>query len=185
MGQPKLLLPWRGRRLIDSVLEAWTTSDVSATVIIVREDDAELQEACQLWAVDVALPARAPRDMKASLQYGLRHIEQRFSPTASDSWVTAPADLPNLDSVLVNRVVDAARQKQSIIAPKFGDRSGHPVLFPWHFADRVFRLGPEEGINTILASEDVHYIQLPAADRPTDIDTPEEYRQLRDSQPDG
>ena len=39
MGQAKLLLPWAVGTVIDSVLQAWTTSSVDRTYIVVRAAD--------------------------------------------------------------------------------------------------------------------------------------------------
>ena len=180
MGQPKLLLPWHGRMLIDSVLEAWTASDVWQTLVVVRRDDVALRAACERWPVEVVLPDNEPPDMKASLRCGLRYITRRFSPIDSDHWITAPADLPRIGAQLIDRILEMSRKhSDNIVAPKFADRVGHPVLFPWRFATGVFQLGADEGINLLLESESVRYVPLPAEDRLADVDTPEDYERLQ------
>ena len=69
MGRPKLLLPWKGATIIDYVLEAWTSSGVSAVVIVVRKRDGDLAAACRGHAsVEVVSPDTDPEDMKASCQ---------------------------------------------------------------------------------------------------------------------
>ena len=91
MGCNKLLLPWGQTTVIGSVLAAWKASHVSATVVVVRPDDESLVAACRAAGVDVVVPPVSPTDMKASVQYALRHIENRYRPQDSDVWLVAPA----------------------------------------------------------------------------------------------
>ncbi len=175
----KLLLTWRHQRVIDHVLGAWTTSLVKRVVMVVRHDDAELQEIGRAYAnVDVVIPDIDPEDMKRSIQWGLEHIADRFQPAGSDRWLVAPADLPTLSSDLINELINASHDSDSIVVPRFGDQQGHPVSFPWHVVDDVFALESDQGINQIVATRNVQWLALPADRRPVDIDTPEDFQRL-------
>ncbi len=177
--QNKLLLQWNHRPVIDHVLQAWAGSLVKHVVVVVRKNNAELQDICRAYsAVDLVVPEIDPEDMKRSIQCGLRHIDETYRPAKSDRWLVAPADLPTLRSELINRIVEAGRESDSIVVPRFGDRQGHPVSFPWRMLDDVFALESDRGINQLVATGDVRWLQLPAAERPADIDTPEDFRKL-------
>ena len=176
MGQPKLLLPWRNGRLIDQVLEAWTSSQVNHVVVVVRCDDPELYRACERWPVKIVQPEDPPRDMKASIQIGLRHLKSQFQPTAGDRCFIAPADLPTLSSQLINRLMGADADSSTIIVPRFGDKQGHPALLPWEMTSEIFRLADDEGVDRVVARHQKIAIPFAAEQAINDVDTLEEYQ---------
>ncbi len=179
MGQPKLLLPFRDARLIDAVLNAWVASSVERTVIVVRSGDNELHDACSKWPVDVLRPKEDPVDMKASIQAGLRYIRDTFSPAPTDTWLTAPADLPHIGAPLIDRLIAESRQTANIVAPMFGDHPGHPILLPWSMAEDVFAIPESAGLKWLMDSQPVSWISFPANERLLDADTPEDFRRFK------
>lgn len=179
MGTPKLLLPFGDGTIIGRVLDAWCASQVAKVVVVVRAEDQELARECARWPVDVACPEQDPPDMKASIQYGLRFVSERFAPQASDAWMVAPADLPHFESRFVNGLVAHEGSPEAIVAARFGSRPGHPVLMPWSMAEEVFRLPADEGIRWLFQQHPVHYVDFPPRERIVDVDTPEEYDELR------
>ncbi|MCP4505106.1 MAG: NTP transferase domain-containing protein, partial [Fuerstiella sp.] len=72
MGQPKLMLPFAEGLLIDRLLKAWTDSEVFRVIVVVRQNDRNLSEACHRWPVDVVHPGTDPTDMKESIQVGAK-----------------------------------------------------------------------------------------------------------------
>jgi molybdenum cofactor cytidylyltransferase len=177
----KLLLQWNGKRLIDHLLDAWTESLVQHVIIVVRRNDGELQTICrEHGSVEVVVPNADPEDMKRSIGWGLEHIQQTYQPESSDRWLVAPADLPTLGVDLINDVVRASRHSASIVVPRFGDRQGHPVSFPWHAVSAVWALESDQGINHLVSAQPTDWLELPASKRPTDVDNPEDYQRLQD-----
>ncbi|MEO2016885.1 MAG: nucleotidyltransferase family protein [Fuerstiella sp.] len=182
-AQHKLLLPWSNTTVIDQVLHTWTDSMVKRVIVVVRKDDVQLQQACRQWPTsDLVIPEDDPEDMKRSIQLGLQHIAAAYAPDNSDRWMVAPADLPTLTSELINRLIEGSRDTEAVVVPRFGERRGHPVTFPWSVVPDVFNLGPEEGVNSLAAEHSVHWLDLPADEYPDDIDTPADYRRLQNEQ---
>ncbi len=178
-AQHKLLLPWKGAMVIDQVLRAWTESQVTRIIVILRGDDVELHKACRRWtSVDCVIAAADPADMKQSIQLGLEYVAANCAPEDSDRCMAAPADLPTLGSKLINQVIAASRSSDSIVVPRFGDRRGHPVSFPWSLVPDILGLGQDQGINSLMSNHPVQWLDLPASERPDDIDTPADYARL-------
>ena len=182
MGRPKLLLPWNGGTIIESVLRVWRLSQVTQLIVVVHPADHELAEICRVAGANVLVPDTPPPDMKASLQHGLQYIRECFNPQDTDAWLLAPADMPLLTTAAIDQVIAAhgSRQldQQRIIVPVSGGRRGHPVLFPWSLAAEVDRLPADAGVNRLLKLHEVVEI---AADDPSilhDLDTPDDYQQL-------
>lgn len=180
MQQPKLLLPWNGSTIIDCVLRAWCNSNVSYVTVVLRRDDVTLSKVCEKWPVEIVRADRAPRDMKESIQLGLRRVVEVHEPTGRDRWMVAPADLPQLDAGLINQLIAAAASQPGVTVPRFGGRQGHPVLLPWGLSADVFALGADEGLDRVLEKQEINFVHFPAKWRATDVDTPEEYVRLKD-----
>jgi molybdenum cofactor cytidylyltransferase len=188
MGRSKLLLPWGGSgdaisTLLDHVLQAWTSSQASRTVVVIRTDaEPEVKRICQFHGVDVVL-ADDPIDMKASCLHGLEHLSQRYSPSSEDRFFVCPADIPGISSGLIDRLIreadghDATRRSgEHVIVPTCQGRRGHPVLFPWSMAGQLALLRSDQGVNALVDSAPVVEVEISESpEKMGDIDTPEEY----------
>ncbi len=176
----KLMLPWRNSTVIASVLQQWAQSKATSLFVVIRADDIELQSECRkVDRCELILPDVAPADMKESIQVAVRYIEQNYHPSSADRCLIAPADLPTLTTSIIDRVIVAGQSSDCIVAPLFGDRSGHPICLPWEETPRLFQLAPDQGVNQLMMSGPVEMFSLPGGLRPEDIDTPEDYQRLR------
>ena len=189
MGQPKLLLDLAGRTVIARVIEALRNSGVSRCLVVVRRDDSDLIREVMAAGGEVVLPETDPADMRASVEWGLKGISpallttsnSRFS-TPCDGWLLVPADHPTLNPQLVCDLIAAWRTSPTQIAvPVFEGQRGHPTIFPWSLAEEVFRLSPQQGLNSVLRSDPERIHEVPVADPRVldDLDTPEDLLRLR------
>ena len=179
-GQHKLLLPWgENSTVISEVLHAWSDSLVTHIAIVVRLDDLELQSVCRRWPnIDSIIPQVAPQDMKESIRLGLEFFMTKHGPSELDRWMVAPADMPTLNPLLINTVIEKAQSCGDIVIPRFDGRRGHPISLPWSIAAQVGELPSNQGLDRLIANYPVDYVNLPADQRPEDIDTPEDYVRL-------
>jgi molybdenum cofactor cytidylyltransferase len=121
--------------------------------------------------------------MRASVSFGLGEIRRLFEPAAHDAWLVAPADMPRLSCQVIDRLIaEHTGQPDMALVPMSGKRRGHPVLFPWHWTTRVRHLEADEGLNVLLRdglTREVQCDDLLRADAFNDLDTPEDYQNLR------
>lgn len=179
MGGPKLLLPWGEGLLIDHVLAAWTASNVNQVVVVVRHDDVALIEACRRHDVRIVIPDRDPVDMKESIQSGIRALQSVCRPSEADRCFIAPADLPTLATRIIDALVATEADIDTIVAPQFGEKQGHPVLLPWPMIAEIFHLGPDEGVDRVVGRHPKRSVLFPPGDLVMDVDTPQEYERLK------
>ena len=153
MGQPKLLLPWRGQTVIEHTLTAWRLGGVDVTVVVARPEDQLLAEAARSAGAEVVLPAVAPPEMKDSIRIALEHITRRYQPAEQDAWLLAPADMPWLSAAVIRHLLAThVPRMPRILVPVRNRQRGHPVLFPWPVACDVARLPAQAGVNALLKS---------------------------------
>lgn len=167
--------------VIDRVLEAWTTSQVTETVIVIRPDDEALRDVCRRWPVTIVHPPEVTVDMKGSVCVALQMLMSRGGPAAGARCFIAPADLPGLTSQVIDRLIAAQSSTQKILIPRFGHTlessiPGHPALVPWELTGEIFALGPQEGVDTLIKRHPQEFELFPAELAVSDIDTPAEYQ---------
>ncbi len=166
---------------MEHVLAAWQSSQVDQVTVVVRKDDLPLQTICRNSGVSVCVATHDPRDMKESVELGLRSIAAQFAPAENDAWLLAPADLPQLEAAVIDRVVDAYDPDQPVgVVPVCEGRGGHPVLFPWFLRHAIGKLGPADGINMLLKHHPPRRIPVDCPGSQGDVDTPEDYQRLLD-----
>lgn len=180
MGLPKLLLPWGTTTVIEQVLAAWKASRVSAVIVTAHPDDDELVSRCRAAEAEIVIVDPPPADMKASVAAGLAYLAAHHQPRPTDVWLLAPADMPLLDSRLIDRLLTAYQPSAPrVLVPSAAGRRGHPVLFPWPLAKAVEQLAADEGINALVAAAGPREIECDESAAFADLDTPDDYARLR------
>lgn len=189
LGGAKLLLPWRGRPLIEHALAAWRAASLDGLIVVVRPDDTDLARFLASLDVEVVTPETPPPDMKASISYGLAHLERRHSPQPADAWLMAPADLPTISTAVIEALLASWRGEgdstgacsSSILVPTHWGKRGHPVLLGWSLAARVAEIPSDRGLDHLFERFPPQEIELGPLANPPDIDTPEDYSKLAES----
>ena len=179
MGTHKLLMPWNGMTVIDTVLTAWQESLVGQIVIVARRDDAQLLEALANRPLEILKLDSDSLDMKQSIQLGLQHIQKIWKPSPDDACLIAPADIPKLTAKLIDAVIDEYDGDQ-IVTAVYGPKNGHPTCFPWHTTSKIFELAANEGMDSLIKRSQTKRICFDLSSRPRDIDTPEDYQRELD-----
>jgi molybdenum cofactor cytidylyltransferase len=178
MGQPKLLLPWQGRTVVEHLLAALAHPRVVARCVVCRRSDTDLARVVKRAGAQVIQPAVDPPEMKDSVLAALDEIEQQWHPTPDEGWVLCPADQPLLPPGILEPLVAAWDSGSAdVVIPRHGGRKGHPVLFRWRLLDEIRNLGPDEGLNALVRhpARLVEFVDLDAPGILVDLDTPEDY----------
>lgn len=186
MGCSKLLLPGNTGRIIDDVLRAWEQGGVTKTIVVVRRDDLDLQQAVVAHPAATLLLADNPPEMKRTVQIALEYLQEAEQPQDGDAWLLAPADLPQLSAAIIRKLRQefiGSGSPREILVPTIEGRRGHPVLFPWALQRAVFELPAEFGINHLLQTQPSRLIPcaelVTGRDSFADLDTPEDYERYR------
>jgi molybdenum cofactor cytidylyltransferase len=183
MGQPKLALPLGGRTVIEHVIGALRRGGVDVVVVILGPHLSELQPVAQGAGASTYLLSEETPDMRATVEAGLRCLEDVFHPTPDDDWLLVPADHPALDPGVVRQLIDARRANpdKTIIIPTHAGRRGHPTLIAWGHVEGIRQHPAGQGLNTYLRRHAAETLEVPvaSADILFDLDTPEDYERLR------
>jgi molybdenum cofactor cytidylyltransferase len=183
MGRPKLSLPLGGRTVLELVVLALRQGGVDETLVVIGPHDPALRPLAEAAGALVVCLAEPTPDMRATVEHGLRWLEDRFHPRPDDAWLLAPADHPTLDAAVVRLLCEgyAVRPGLSIVVPAHGGRRGHPTLIAWEHVAGVLAHSSGKGIDDYLRShaQDVREVEAPSDSVLFDMDAPEDYERVR------
>jgi molybdenum cofactor cytidylyltransferase len=182
MGRPKLALPLGGRTVLEHVVAVLRTGGVGHILVVVGPHVPQLVPLAESAGACVLRLAEETADMRATVEHGLRWLEERYHPRDEDAWLLVPADHPTLDAGVVRRLLDARREcpGKSVFVPAFGGRRGHPALIGWKHVARMRALPAGAGLNVYLRGQAAETVEVPVASAGVlcDLDTPEDYERL-------
>jgi molybdenum cofactor cytidylyltransferase len=184
MGQPKLVMDFAGKTVIERLLTALDHPAIIETVVVFRRDDTDLADAlAQLprSRVNAVQPEIDPPDMRHSVEYGLEDLRRRHDPQPHDGWLLIPADHPVLDREVLDELITAWHTTdEEILIPQHAGVSGHPAFFRWTLAERLREIPGDQGLNWLSAAPGVRVRLLPVDSESIllDLDTPDDYQRI-------
>lgn len=176
MGRPKLLLPYRDRTLLGSLIQALRQGGVSEIVLVVAPED----EALRAWGVEagvrVVVNPEPERGMLSTIREGIA------AAGAGERIVVCPADLPALRPSTVRTVL---ADPSPLVVPSYRGRRGHPLVISPELIPDIGTLHLEVGLRELLERhpERLRTIEVDDPGCVRDVDTPEEYQALVEDDP--
>ena len=181
MGRPKLSLPLGDRTVLERVIAALRDGGFDRVTVVLGPQVSELIPLVNSAGAEVCLLSKPTPDMRATVEYGLRWLEERYQPRPNDWWLLAPGDHPGFSADVVRQLLGMAGQGDaSILVPVHAGRRGHPTMISWKHATGIRALPTGEGINRYLRAHEAETLQLEVTEPGVllDLDTPEDYQRL-------
>jgi molybdenum cofactor cytidylyltransferase len=183
MGRPKLSLPLGDRTILEHILATLQQAAVEPILVVVGPHVRELTSLARSQGAEVCQLDDETPDMRATIEKGLRWLEERYRPRPADDWLLVPADHPALAASVVQQLGEARRShpQRSIFVPTFEGRRGHPLLLTWSHVARLRAHPPDQGLNTYVRQHDSELVEVAVESEAIlwDLDTPEDYERLR------
>ncbi len=176
-GGDKLLEPVEGVALLRR--QAKQALSVTETVLVcLPTRNAERTQALERLSVIHVPVANASLGMAHSLAAGIRAL-----PPSTSAAMIVPADMPELTEGDLQTMASAHAAAPDRICRGCSEdgRSGHPVVFPRPYFERLAALEGDTGARSILREEagNVRHVPLPNCHALTDLDTPEDWSTWR------
>jgi molybdenum cofactor cytidylyltransferase len=174
MGQPKLLLPVRGKPMVRHAAEAACAAGLAQTVVVVGADAAAVAQALAGLPVDLVVNQAWSEGLSTSLRAGLDALRPD-----THAALLILADQPGLSTELICRLVDCYRAGRArLVAPFYGERRGHPVLFDRTLFDELRAAKGDSGGREVVASyaAEMERVEIQDAAVLDDIDTWADYQ---------
>lgn len=179
MGGPnKLLLPLEGEPLVRRTVRTVLESGVQETVVVTGHQAREV--------------TRVVLDLPVTVQPNLRHEDGQMRSVAAgvaalaratDAILVCPGDMPLLTAEDLLALIAAyrAHPEASIVIPRHEGARGNPIVFAAAYAPEVAAGRRLIGCRKLAQQypEETWYFEVAHDRYTTDLDTPEDYRRVR------
>jgi molybdenum cofactor cytidylyltransferase len=177
MGEQKLFLPFKGKPVLEWVLETALASDLHEVICIVRDLRAvrqriRLVHERLLWLVNHA----ADRGQSTSLIAGLWATHPKSQGT-----LFLVGDQPMIGSNLINSLIrQFSNSSALIVAPRFAGQVRNPALFRRELFPELLALTGDQGSGVLMDkySDRSDLLEWHEEAPFMDIDVPEDYERL-------
>jgi len=143
MGEPKLLLPYRGRPLLAWTVELVGRLPLSARILILGAQAQAVRERMPLAGWSLVENPRWPEGMGTSLAAGVAASPQ-------GGWLVFLGDMPHVPEEACRAVLERASTEP--VAPRYGEVRGFPVFLPTHLRSELLSLKGDKGARDLLGS---------------------------------
>lgn len=176
MGQAKLLLTVGGRAIVRHAVEAVLAGGVDSVWVVTGPDVEPIEAALAGIDVEIVVNPAPEEGQGGSVRAGIAAL-----PAAVDTALIALGDQPALAPSIIPALLAARRaSSKPIVAPRYRDGQGNPVLFKREIFSELLRLTGDQGARPIIQREPgrVEWVELDLP-MPPDVDTPGDYEKIR------
>jgi len=176
MGQAKLLMPVGGRAIVRYVVESVLAGGVDSVWVVTGPDVEPIEAALAGLEVQIVVNLAPEEGQASSLRAGIAAL-----PAAVDAVLIALGDQPSLAPSIIPALLAARRTTPKlIVAPRYRDGQGNPVLFKREIFPELLRLTGDQGARPIIQKEParVEWVELDLP-MPPDVDTLDDYEKIR------
>ena len=179
MGQPKQLLPLRGRPLLQHVIDEAAASCLAEIILVLGYRAEEISRAIRMpdTSAHVTINSDYARGQSTSLRLGLRSASPKAKAVA-----ILLGDQPQVSASLIDRVAtDFLRADVPIVRPLYVSPDGravpgHPVFLARRIWAEIEKLAGDQGVRGLIALHPDWLLEIPIqGPPPADIDTRADY----------
>jgi molybdenum cofactor cytidylyltransferase len=176
MGRTKQLLPFRGKTVLECVVNSALASSLHRVIVVLGHQADEIEPVLDKSNVTIVRNSRYDRGQSTSLIAGLRALDAE-----SEAALFLLADQPLITPEIINLILAAyAAAPCPIVLPVFAGRRGNPVLFSRETFPRIGTLNEDCGARPLFDEYAERILRVSVADPAIllDMDTEEDYRSL-------
>ena len=174
MGQPKQLLPFGKRTILERVVDTLLTAGVGEVVVVLGHLADRVRAVLGDRPVRAVVNTEYRQGMLSSVKCGVHAIGAGY-----DAVLIALGDQPHIEGAVVSEVMRAYRDGDAgIVIPRYGDKKGHPIIINLQrYREAIANLPEDAGLNVLMQehADDVRLIDVATEDIIRDIDVPDDY----------
>lgn len=183
MGGPnKLLLPFRGRTVLETTLSELCAADIGRVLVVTGHRRESVAPVLEAFPVREIFNPDFESGMTGSIQAGVRAAEE------GTGFMICLADMPMITAAAYQLLAGSflsftSQDERSILLPRFGETKGNPVIFAATYRDEILRHSEPEGCRGIVQANATHvyWADMPDNSVLRDLDTPDDYAGMADA----
>lgn len=173
-GQPKQLLPFGNKTMIQHVVDTVLNSPVEQVVVVLGYRAAEIGASIADRPVQVVVNERWKSGLSSSVQAGLSAVRPEV-----DAALFVLADQPGITTEVIAKLIERYRETRApIVVPTHGGRRGNPVLFDRSLFAKLMKMKGDQGGRQVIVEhrDKVEEVEVETEAIFADIDTAEDYQ---------
>lgn len=174
MGQPKLLLPWGKRTIIEQILYTLRSAGIDNITVVLGPANQDLENLLTKLRVQIVYnPNFRNNQMISSLIAGV--LSQKPSIEAS---LVVLGDQPGIEKNVVKMIIERYYQRSSmLVVPSFNNHRGHPWLIQMNLKEELLNSTQPITMREFLSRHAalIEYVEVNTPSILCDIDTPQDY----------
>lgn len=186
MGQPKQLLPFGDKTMLECVIDAFGTPHVAEIIVVLGHQADEI--AAKIGSQAGPAPSGAGTPVPPTIVRNKRYRQGMFTsvqaglqalPEQATLVMIALCDQPRLQRATVEKLIgEFAKKQHRILVPMYEGRQGHPLLFRAEYAKEILALDESLTLKHFLAAHAGDIARLPVSDEGVllDIDDRTDYQ---------
>lgn len=180
MGRPKLLLTYGSRTLVRHAAETAAASICRPILIVLGAYTNQLVSEIDDLPVRSVMNERWADGMGSSIRAGVENLNTYDRADGIEALVLMLCDQPYVTASVINDLVKTYYLNgKDIVASEYDGTLGAPALFGRMYFAELAMIRGAAGAKQIIATRASDVVPVPFPGGMTDIDTPEDYRQLQ------
>lgn len=170
MGVPKALLRLDGRSALEHVVRTLREGGIERVVVVLGAHACRIRGAVELPEVEIVHHTGWSTGRTSSIQAGIATL-----PDEVEACLLALVDMPLICSETVRVLLErfAARDLE-VLAPRHGDRHGHPIVLARSVFASIAALTPDAPLRDLLRQRQRGDVAVDDPGVLVDLDTPQD-----------
>ena len=170
MGETnKMTVDVGGKPMVRHVVEAAKSSKVDDVHVVTGHQADQVEAALEGLDVHFVSNEKFAEGLSTSLAAGVRAVESE-----ADRVIVLLGDMPFLTAKMIDELLDAGKQNDSIVMATFDGKRGNPVLWPRRYYEDLKRIQGDTGARHLIGMNAAEVIEVNIGEAASlDLDTPE------------
>ncbi|WP_290792008.1 nucleotidyltransferase family protein [Flavihumibacter sp. UBA7668] len=180
MGKPKQLLPHKGRTLLWHAANAAKMAELGEVLIVTGELDVHIRMNLADLNISFVLNPNWAEGMASSIVTGMNYLTN-LQPVP-DAVLIMVGDQPAVNEGLLKKLwLNWQESGKAIAASSYAQQVGTPAVFAQSLFSELLLLKGDTGAKKLIKKYQDQVSLVPFPDGLLDIDTPQDYEQLKKS----
>ncbi|GAB4243223.1 MAG: nucleotidyltransferase family protein [Ekhidna sp.] len=183
LGKPKQLIRFRGKALLQHVLDESSKLQVSPKVLVLGAHSAAIQNEINADGYEVLKNENWREGMGSSLHAAMEHVLR--SNQSLGGILILVSDQPFVSTELLQDMIHSFSGGSDIIACQYKDNLGVPALFGQDYCDELLKITGDRGAKSVIRKFSDRVKPITFEEGILDIDTKEDIAYLEKIEQDG